>query len=78
MNGEISGKFLGNDMDICYNERLLILDMTNKVDPCNTRRTRKKNTRQHISRKKEFPVFANFENVEIFSIPHGSASPLCK
>lgn len=78
MNGEISGKFLGNDMDICYNERLLILDMRSKVDPCNTRRTRKKNTSQHISRNKEFSVFANFENVEIFSIPHESASLLCK
>lgn len=75
MNGEISGKFLGNDTDICYNERLLILDMRNKVDPCNTL---KKNTSQHISRNKEFSVFANFANVEIFSIPHESASLLCK
>lgn len=78
MNGEISGKFLGNDTDICYNERLLIIDMTNEVDPCNTRRTRKENSRQHISRNKEFSVFASFEKVQIFSIPRASASLLCK
>lgn len=78
MNGEISGKFLGNDTDICYNERLLIIDMTNEVDSCNTRRTWKENSRQHISRNKEFSVFASFENVQIFSIPRVSASLLCK
>lgn len=54
MNGEISGKFLGNDTDICYNERLLIIDMRNEVDPCNTRRTRKKNTSSIFTKNSPF------------------------